>query len=252
MALTQKKTYFLSDIHLGAPNFEESLVREKKLVAWLETIRYQADSIYLLGDVFDFWHEWKSVAPQGFCRFLGKISEIADSGIPVHFFAGNHDMWVRNYLQRETGMIFHKGHLITEIQGKRFFLAHGDGLGPGDGFYKILKKIFISPITRFFFARILHPDFATFLATSTSRKSRKSSSSPKEYTFLGEDKEWLIIFAKEKLRKEYFDYFIFGHRHIPMELELSGGSRFFNLGDWITNFSYAVFDGENITLEKHI
>jgi UDP-2,3-diacylglucosamine hydrolase len=241
---TTGKTYFASDIHLGIPDYESSLKREKRFVAWLDHIREDADRIFLLGDIFDFWFEYKRVVPRGFTRLLGKIAELTDAGLPVHFFTGNHDLWIFDYLPEEIGITVHKEPLTLEIEGKRFFLSHGDGLGPGDGGYKFLKKVFTNKTLQWMFAR-LHPNFAIWLASKFSADSRQSNLSS---GFLGED-EWLVRYAYEILGKEHYDFFIFGHRHIPIDISLKNGSRFIYLGDWITHFTYGVFDGTQFSLK---
>ena len=237
-----KKIYFVSDAHLGFPSIEESIGREKLFVKWLDEIKNDAEEIYLLGDIFDFWFEYKKAVPRGFTRLLGKISEITDSGIPVHFFTGNHDIWIFDYLPKETGVIIHRKPITREFNGKRFFLAHGDGLGPHDKGYKIMKKIFTNSVAQWFFS-LLHPNVGISIAQFFSHKSR--------YSNKGDDKEWLVLFAKNKLNEQYYDYLIFGHRHIPVDIKLDEKSRFINLGDWISNFTYAVFDGKNFELKKY-
>jgi UDP-2,3-diacylglucosamine hydrolase len=241
-----KKIYFLSDAHLGLPNEKESLVREKLLVEWLDKIKTDAAEIYFVGDMFDFWFEHKRVVPRGFTRFLGKVSEICDSGIPVHYFTGNHDLWVFNYLPKETGVIIHRDFIVKEVSGKKFLIAHGDGLGPNDRSFKVLKKIFLNKLCQWFFSR-LHPNFTMWIGINWSRSSRYNDN-PKNLTFLGEHKERLIVYAKEKLKEQHYDYFIFGHRHVPYEFQLKDNSKFINLGDWITNFTYAEFDGNDVKL----
>ena len=243
-----EKIYFASDFHLGFPSYEKSLEREKKIVSWLDSIRSDASEIYLLGDIFDYWFEYKKVVPRGFTRFLGKISEITDSGIPVHFFTGNHDIWVFDYLPRETGIILHREPVIKEFNGLKFYLGHGDGLGPGDKKYKLLKKVFTSKTLQWLFAR-LHPNFSVWFAHKWSHSSRFSKVND---PFKGEDKESLIIYAKEKLKTQHFDYFVFGHRHITLNHPLSDKTRFLHTGDWINNFSYCVFDGEKVEIKKFI
>ena len=242
-----KKIYFASDVHLGLPTPEESLEREKKFVRWLDKIKDDAEEIYLLGDIFDFWHEYKHVVPRGYTRFLGKLSEITDSGIPVHYFTGNHDIWVYDYLPQETGVILHRKPITKILNGKKFYLAHGDGLGPWDKGFKIMKAGFTNPILQWFFARI-HPNFAVSLANFLSRKKRYAEEK-EDLIFRGEDKEWLIMYSKMLLEKEHLDFMIYGHRHIPYELMI-GKSKYINLGDWIYNFTYGVFDGENVNLLK--
>ncbi len=244
-----KKIYFVSDAHFGFPGIEKSLNREKLFVKWLDEIKTDAEEIYLLGDIFDFWFEYKKAVPRGFTRLLGKISEITDSGIPVHFFTGNHDIWIFDYLPKETGVIIHRKPITREFNGKRFFLAHGDGLGPHDKGYKIMKNIFTNRVAQWFFS-LLHPNVGISIAQFFSHKSRYSNGFEKK-EYKGDNKEWLVLFAKNKLNEQYYDYLIFGHRHIPVDIKLDEKSRFINLGDWISNFSYAVFDGKNLELKKY-
>jgi UDP-2,3-diacylglucosamine hydrolase len=244
----KNKVYFASDFHLGAPNFEESLVREKKVVQWLEEARIDASEIFLVGDVFDFWFEYKRAVPRGFTRLLGKISEITDSGIPVHWFIGNHDMWIFDYLPQECGITLHLAPIVREWNGKKYFIGHGDGLGPGDNGYKILKKFFASNFCQWLFAR-LHPNFGIWLAQQSSGYSR-SSTGESDKTFLGEENEWLAIFAKEQLQKEHFDYFIFGHRHLPMQIKVGENSEYINIGDWLHHYTYGVMEDGIFELKK--
>ncbi|MEA2107250.1 MAG: UDP-2,3-diacylglucosamine diphosphatase [Bacteroidota bacterium] len=242
----KNKIYFASDVHLGLPNYKESLAREKRFVQWLDSIKHDAKEIILLGDIFDFWFEYKRAIPRGFTRFLGKLCEITDSGIPVHFFTGNHDMWIFDYLPKETGIILYKEPIVKEYSGKKFFLAHGDGLSPGDRSYKLLKKIFASRFSQWLFARF-HPNIGIWIANTWSTHSRYSRETR---PFEGEDKEWLILYSKKLLKSEDYDYMVYGHRHLPMDLQLNEKTRYINLGDWITNFTYAVFDGEKMELQK--
>lgn len=245
---TGSKIYFASDFHLGVPDYHTSLAREKKIVAWLETVRHDAAEIFLVGDVFDFWYEYRHVAPKGYLRFLGKIAEITDAGIPVHWMVGNHDMWMFGYLKDELGVQVHMHPVQRMIGGKKWVIGHGDGLGPGDHSYKFIKKIFRNRFFQWVFSRF-HPNFAFGLANYFSRRSRKANY---EYDarFLGEDKEWLIIYCKEVLQQEHIDYFIFGHRHLVLDIPLPGGSRYINLGDWMSTCHYAVWDGESLQLRK--
>lgn len=238
------ETYFLSDIHLGLPNPEKSREREKKLVQFLSEIQSRAKAIYFVGDIFDFWWEYKKVVPKGYVRFLGKIAEITDAGIPVHFFTGNHDIWIKDYLVKEIGVIVHHAELKTEIDGKSFYIAHGDGLGPGDFQYKMLKKIFTSKFLQWCFTR-LHPNTALGFGHLWSNNRRKKE---KYIKFFGEDKEYLMLFTKSVLQKEHFDYFLYGHRHLPMIYKISEKSDYINTGDWIYSFTFARFDGENLNL----
>ncbi len=240
------KVYFLSDSHLGVPSYFESLAREKLLVRWLDQVKQDALAIYLLGDIFDFWFEYRKVVPKGYVRLLGKLAELSDAGIPVHYFTGNHDMWAFGYLEQEAGLTIHRAPVDAEIMGKRFHIGHGDGLGPGDKGYKLMKSIFACAFCQRLFAA-LHPGLGIRLAEYFSKKSRIMSRE-KEEVFLGEDKEWLILYAKEILKKQQVDFFIFGHRHLPVSLEIAPGVRYINTGDWVTHYSYAVFDGRQTAL----
>jgi UDP-2,3-diacylglucosamine hydrolase len=241
-----KKIYFASDFHLGAPDSATSLLREKLLVQWLDEIKKDAQELYLVGDVFDFWFEYKTAVPKGFVRLLGKLAELSDSGIPIFYFTGNHDMWVFDYLPKEIGLTIYRQSVEREINGKKFLIGHGDGLGPGDKGYKFIKKVFANSFCQWLFAR-LHPNFGIRLANYWSGKSRLHTGSSDE-KFLGEEKEWLVIYCKEVLQKKHYDYFIFGHRHLPLDIQLSNSSRYLNLGEWMNYNSYAVFDGAALEL----
>lgn len=243
---SNKKLYFLSDFHLGAPNAAASLEREKAVVAFLESVRHDAGRIIIAGDIFDFWFEYKKAIPRGFTRLLGKLAELTDSGIPVEVFVGNHDMWMRDYFQQELNIPVHYEPKVYEWNGKRFYIGHGDGLGPGDHGFKFIKKIFRNPLCQWLFGW-LHPNLGIGLANYFSRKSREKTGEA-DAEFLGADKEWLIIYCKEVLTKEHYDYFIFGHRHYPIDFALNERSRYINLGDWIRNFTYASFDGQDVQL----
>jgi|SRR5690606_3713929 len=246
----EKKVYFASDQHLGAPNGEESRVRERRFVQWLDEIKADCQVLFLLGDLFDFWFEYKQVVPRGFVRVLGKLGELSDSGIQIYFFSGNHDLWMRDYLEKEIGAEVFHDRKSFQINDSRFFIAHGDGLGPGDKGYKRMKKLFRNKIAQFFFY-LLHPDFAVWLGNYMSRKN-KLISGDEDVKFLGEDNEWLVQYAKRKLEQSHFDYFIFGHRHMPMEIRVGENSVYMNLGDWVNHFTYAVFDGSKLSLERNI
>lgn len=243
-----KRIYFASDFHLGAPDYLSSLAREKEIVKWLNACRKDAEEIFLVGDVFDFWFEYRRAVPRGFTRLLGTISEITDSGIPVHWFTGNHDMWIFDYLPKECGIQLHREPVVREWNDKRLMIGHGDGLGPGDHGYKFIKKVFASPLCQWLFAR-LHPNFGIWLASKSSGYSR-SVTGDHDRIFLGEDNEWLVAYAREVLQREHFDYFIFGHRHLPLEIKLNDRSVYMNLGDWLKDYTYGVFDGEKLTLER--
>lgn len=244
-----KKIYFASDQHLGVPTYEKSLEREKHFIKWLDEIKSDAHEIFIVGDLFDFWFEYKHAVPRGFVRILGKLAEISDSGIPIHIFTGNHDMWIFDYLPQEIGAKLYREPIERNWDGKEFYIGHGDGLGPGDYGYKFIKKVFANRFLQWCFAR-LHPNFGIGLANYFSRASRaKTGESDAE--FLGEDKEWLAIYSKEMLEKKHFDYFVFGHRHLPLELDLNDNSKYINLGDWIQYFTYGVFDGKEMKLETY-
>ena len=244
-----KKIYFLSDFHLGAPDAEKSLQREKLIVSFLEEIRKDAWAIFIVGDMFDFWYEYRKVVPRGFVRLLGKIAELSDAGIDIHFFVGNHDMWMDSYFQKELKVPVYFEPKDFIFNGRSFLIGHGDGVGPGDHGYKRLKKIFRNPACQWLFG-ILPPAIGMGLANYFSRKSRASTGSSEEH-FMGEDKEWLIQFCKDSLSRKKTDFFVFGHRHLPIDYRLSDSSRYINLGDWITFFTYAVFDGQDIQLRSY-
>jgi UDP-2,3-diacylglucosamine hydrolase len=244
----QQKIYFLSDFHLGSPDYEQSLVREKKVVAFLDSIKDSAAMIFIVGDIFDFWYEYKQVVPKGYVRLLGKLAELTDRGISIHFFVGNHDMWMRGYFEKELNIPVYHHPKVFEWNGKRFYIGHGDGLGPGDHGYKFLKKIFRNPLCQWLFG-LLHPTWGIGLANYFSRKSREKTGTSDQH-FLGEENEWLIIYCKEILAKEHFDYLVFGHRHYPIDFKLNENSRYINLGDWISNFTYASFDGTHMQLHQ--
>jgi len=242
-----KRVYFASDNHLGAPSSAESLPREKKFVRWLEDSRKDAAAIFLLGDLFDFWFEYKSVVPKGFTRTLGKLAEITDSGIPVYYFVGNHDLWMQGYFEEELHIpVFHSPQQFG-IGGKKFLIGHGDGLGPGDKGFKRMKKVFTNPVAKWMF-RWLHPDLGVRIAQYFSVKNRLISGED-DVHFQGEENEWLVQYAKRKLEQQHYDYFVFGHRHLPLEISLSATSQYINLGDWIRYYSYGVFEEDQLLLK---
>lgn len=241
-----KKIYFASDFHLGvnAPN-DSSRERELRICRWLEEIKDDAEQIYLVGDVFDFWFEYKTVVPKGFIRFFGQLAALRDAGVSIDFFIGNHDMWMFRYLEKELGIPIHRTPIMRTHHGKKFFIGHGDGLGPGDYKYKMLKKIFANPLCQWAFGS-LHPSWGMGVAEAWSRHSRKKKiHQAAEEQFLGKDKEWLISFCEDYPQEQEVDFFVFGHRHLAIDYALSNGkSRYLNLGEWIRLNSYAVFDGE--------
>ena len=235
-------------MHLGAPNYEASLVREQKIIRFLESVEKDAQAIFLVGDTFDFWFEYRHAVPRGYVRLLGKLAELADSGIKLHYFTGNHDMWVFDYLPSEIGLTIYREPVERVIGKRTFYIGHGDGLGPGDHGYKFIKKVFANKFCQWLFAR-LHPNFGIPLALYFSRKSRIATGTADE-KFLGEENEWLIVYSKELLAKKHYDYLIFGHRHLPLDIKLGSESRYINLGEWINYNTYAVFDGDDISLLK--
>ncbi|TXB61681.1 UDP-2,3-diacylglucosamine diphosphatase [Phaeodactylibacter luteus] len=242
------KVYFASDFHLGVDARCSSAERERQVVRWLEQIREDAAAVYLVGDVFDFWFEYKTVVPKGYVRLLGKLAEIRDAGVPVYFFTGNHDMWVFRYFEEELGIPTYREPVLREIGGKKFFIGHGDGLGPGDHGYKFIKKVFANRWCQWLFER-LHPNFGVGLANYWSQKSR-AADSPELSRFLGPEKEWLVAYANRKVEALDVDYFVFGHRHLPIDYTLKNGhSRYINLGEWLHFNSYAVFDGQDVQLQ---
>lgn len=241
-----KKIYFASDFHLGDEK-ELSKERERLIVRWLDEIKVDAKEIYLVGDIFDFWFEYKMVVPKGYTRFLGKLAELSDSGVRIHIFTGNHDVWMFNYLQEELGIQIYYKPICVELDNHKFYIGHGDGLGPGDHGYKFIKRIFTNKIAQWLFAR-LHPNLALTIMHKLSDLSREDTS---KYTFKGNDEEWLVQFCKEKVKEIDVDYFIFGHRHIDLDIQVpNSNSRYINLGEWMHRRSYAVYDGKKVIL-KH-
>jgi len=241
-----KKIFFASDFHLGVPTLEMSLEREKRICRWLDHIKAEASEIYLVGDIFDFWYEYKYTIPKGTIRLLGKIAEITDSGIPVHFFVGNHDLWMKDYFVKELNVTVHHQPITQVYNGKTFYIGHGDGLGPGDYSYKFLRKIFASRVSQWLFSRI-HPNLAFYIAKRSSKRSRIITGDSDE-KFLGQENEWLFLYSREYLKNNKVDYFVFGHRHLPLDLNVDGKARYINLGEWINYNTYGVFDGEEMSL----
>jgi UDP-2,3-diacylglucosamine hydrolase len=242
-----QKIYFASDFHLGAPTQSESDAREKQICRWLNMASADAGAIFLVGDLFDFWYEYKKVAPKGFIRFLGKLAEISDKGIPLFIFSGNHDLWMRDYLPQEIGCtLFHQPQEFV-LGNHTFLIGHGDGLGPGDHFYKLLKKVFTNSVCQWLFSRV-HPNLAFGLAHYWSGKSRISQHAIEGEKFFGEE-EWLYQYSFAEESIEHRDFYVFGHRHLPLDMPIKNSdARYINLGEWINFKSYAIFDGENLEL----
>lgn len=247
MSNTGKKIYFISDFHLGAPTSEESLIRERKICQWLETIKADVSILFILGDVFDFWFEYRHVVPKGYVRILGKLAEIADKGIPIYLFTGNHDMWMFDYLPKELGIKLYRQPEEFNFDNRKFLIGHGDGLGPGDHGYKFIKKVFANKFCQWLFAR-LHPNFGISLANLWSRKSRQHTGHH-DAKYLGDDKEYLVQYIIETEKTKHFDYYIFGHRHLPIDKQIES-SHYINLGDWLSYFTYAEWDGSKLSLKK--
>ena len=244
----KNKIYFVSDVHLGAPALNNNKEREKLFANWLDDIKKDVRELYLMGDIFDFWYEYRKVVPRGYTRILGRIADISDNGVPVHFFTGNHDLWVYDYLPAELGLTLHRKEYLTEISGRKFLLAHGDDFDPDDKGYHLLKRIFTSKEMQWLFSR-LHPNFALFLAHKWSKSSRLAKMGTEEEIKVKD--EALYKFAENFLNIERVDYFIFGHRHIMVDSEIKNSSKLIILGDWINHFSYGVFDGEKFELKKY-
>ncbi len=247
-----KNVYFLSDAHLGSRAIEHSRTHERRLVNFLDQIKKNAAAVYLLGDMFDFWYEFKTVVPKGYTRLLGKISELTDNGVEVHFFTGNHDIWCGDYLEKECGMILHRTPFTCEIEGKLFYLAHGDGLGDSDRKFRMLHAMFHSKILQTLFSAI-HPRWSMELGLEWAKHSRLKRENGGEADYMGEDKECLVLYSKDYLKSHPdINFFIYGHRHIELDLMLSRSTRMLVLGDWISSFTYAVFDGDHMFLENYI
>lgn len=246
MIITKHKIYFASDFHLGIPTYQKSLDREKQLVRWLDEIKNDAKEIYLMGDLFDWWFEHKYTVPKGFVRLLGKLAELSDAGIIISIFTGNHDMWMFGYLEKELNVKIYRHPIVREFNGKKFFLAHGDGLGPGDTLYKVYKWFFVNSFCQWCFAR-LHPNFSMWLGNFLSSRSRISKGEV-DKKYLGDEKEFLVQFSRQKLKEEHFDFLIFGHRHLPLDIKVGEVARYINLGEWVNYTSYAVLDGNDLQL----
>ena len=247
-----KPIYFLSDAHLGSLAIPHRRMHERRLVNFLDSVKHKAAAVYLLGDIFDFWYEYRMVVPKGFTRFLGKVSELTDLGVEVHYFVGNHDQWMGDYLREECGVVVHKEPQVAEIYGKLFFLGHGDGLGCTDRSFRILRWLFRNRLCRALFSA-LHPRWGVAFGLAWAKHSRLKHERRGEPVYQGEEREELVQFSHRYLQShESINYFIFGHRHIELDLQLARESRLLILGDWISAFTYAVFDGEHLLLERFI
>jgi UDP-2,3-diacylglucosamine hydrolase len=246
--LENKKIFFASDFHLGVPDHASSLIRERNIIEWLDSIKHEAHSIYLLGDIFDFWFEYKYTIPKGFIRLLGKLAELRDAGIPIFFFTGNHDMWMFDYFPKELGIpVYREPHLL-EVQGKKLLIGHGDGLGPGDRTYKVLKRFFNSSVCQWLFAR-LHPNLGITIANAWSRKSRITNLKRQE-KFERPEAEFLWVYCTEVEKITHHDFYIFGHRHLPLILKIGDNSTYINVGEWVHFKTFGVFDGTKVELKE--
>lgn len=247
-----KNVYFLSDAHLGSLAIDHGRMQERRLVRFLDSIKHKAEAIYLLGDMFDFWYEYKYVVPKGYTRFLGKLSELTDMGVEVHFFIGNHDIWAYDYLERECGLILHRKPQAVEIYGKVFFLAHGDGLGSTERGFRLIRGIFHNRLCQILFSS-LHPRWGMWFGLQWAKNSRLKRADGKEPPYQGEDKEELVLFTKQYMRHHpNVDYYLYGHRHIELDLQVGKKARLLIIGDWISQFTYVVFDGEHLFLEEFV
>jgi UDP-2,3-diacylglucosamine hydrolase len=247
-SLQGKKLFFASDFHLGVPDHASSVLREKKIVAWLESIRHEAHTIFLLGDIFDFWFEYRHAIPKGFIRVQGKLAELRDQGIPIVFFTGNHDMWMFDYFEKELGIPVFQNPQLLSVGDQKLLIGHGDGLGPGDRTYKILKKIFSSRICQWLFARI-HPNLGIAIANRWSRRSRISNNK-KEEKFHGEEGEFLLLYCREMEKIQHHDFYVFGHRHLPLDIKINENCRYVNLGEWVNFTTFAEYDGRTMQLKS--
>jgi UDP-2,3-diacylglucosamine hydrolase len=242
-----KKVFFASDFHLGVPDYESSKQREKKIIRWLDSIKAEAHTIFIAGDIFDFWFEYKEAIPKGYIRLQGKLAELSDAGIRIIFFTGNHDMWLFDYFTRELGIPVFREPQAFIFNGKKFLVGHGDGLGPGDHVYKMIKKVFANQAAQWLFG-LIHPNIGIGFANFCSRNSRIRQNK-REDKFLGDD-EWLLVYSREMEKKEHHDYYIFGHRHLPLDIKVGEQSRYINLGEWVNYYTYAVFDGKDVQLKE--
>ena len=246
---TNKKVYFASDFHLGAPNHPSSLEREKKIVQWLDSIKYETDLIFMIGDIFDFWFEYRHAIPRGFIRFQGKLAELRDMGIQIVFFIGNHDMWMFDYFTKELDIPIYRQPQVWEINDTKLLIAHGDGLGPGDLQYKFLKKIFRNPLCQWLFAR-LHPNLGLGLGSYLSRSSRAKKMKHRKFEEFRGDDEWLIQYCHSIEKQNHHDYYVFGHRHLPLDITINEQSKYINTGEWLEACTYACLEGEKLSLMK--
>ena len=240
-------TYFISDLHLGA-SYLDTRQSEQKVIDWLNSIKSSAKRLIFLGDILDYWYEYRHVVPRGYIRFFGKLAELSDSGIEIHWFTGNHDIWIFDYLPAELGITLHRTNEVFDIDGHSFFLSHGDEVGERKWSFRFIQWLFRNKVAQWCYSWI-HPDLTMILAHKWSSSSRKKNNQKGEKHFRGEKYEPLVRFAKEYIKNNNVEYLIFGHRHILLDLMLTRNNRMVILGDWIKHFSYASFDGENLWID---
>ena len=245
--MVQRKSYFISDLHLGADAELTSREREALVLRWLDMIAHDCSQLFLVGDTFDYWFEYKNVVPKGYHRLIGRLALMADAGVKITIFAGNHDMWMKDYFATSLGWHVIMDELVIDLDGKRFFIAHGDGLGPGDYKYKVFKKVMRNSICQIIFSWI-PPAIGLYIMKSASKTSRKLGKDE----VLGQiEEEWLVQYCETLLKTANYDYMVFGHRHIPIQHTLSNGhSQYVNLGDWLNHFTYGVWDGHNFSIHR--
>ncbi len=249
MEESKKKVYFASDAHLGLQLHGPSVDRERKLVRWMDSIKPTAKALYLVGDMFDYWFEYRDVVPKGYTRFIGKMAEFVDSGIPIYLFVGNHDIWMFDYFQKEVGATVIDGSYEVEIDGKKFYIAHGDGLGDPSKSFRLLRTFFRNKFCQRLY-KMIHPRLTVPFGYAWSHHNRKKKLGSKAENYLGEEREFLVQFAKKYAAEHTVDFFVFGHRHIELDLMITRSSRVVILGDWVTHFSYGVWDGEDFSLQN--
>ena len=246
--------YFISDAHLGCRAIEHQRTQQRRLTRFLDQIKDKAEAVYMLGDMFDFWFEYRQVVPRGFTRFLGKVSELTDSGVEVHWFVGKHDMWMTDYLECECGVTIHREPCLVEIYGKEFYLSHGHhvDIAPGDWRTRLMFRMFESTFVRRM-ATLIHPDLFVDFGLNWARHSRMRHMAQGEEPYKGEHDERMVTFAKQYLATHpSVNYFLFGHRHIELDLMLTHECRLLILGEWYSHFTYVSFDGSTLVMNDYI
>ena len=250
METAKKKIYFASDAHLGLTVYEDRFTAEKRLIRWMDSIKPTCKALYFVGDMFDYWFEYKYVIPKGFVRFIGKMAEFIDDGIPVYLYTGNHDVWMFGYFQKEIGATVYTQETILDLDGKKFYVAHGDGLGDPSLSFRFMRGFFRNKFCQFLY-KWIHPDLTMPFGLTWSHFNRKKKQGNEAESYLGEEREYLVQFAKKYSETHDIDFYVFGHRHIALDLNIGQEKKVVILGDWITNFTYAVWDGEQLELKKY-